>query len=114
MSAPTVGYARAMTTNSTARPSLGLFSRGGTTKASTSVSTSSITHTAHNDHANQAARLLALSILRSRLFAPLVTTSSLPDRPVRGTLTTLTRAPPVGACASGLAQRGSGLILLKS
>src|ERR687886_2935634 len=86
--APTAGYASDSTPVSTAKP--GSYRNPPTSRGSSSVmksrtraSTISTTHTAHNDHANQAAARL----LDSPLLAPFVTTSRLPDLPVRGTLT---------------------------
>src|SRR5919199_6470432 len=84
ISAPTAGYVSDSTPVSTAKP--GSYrnpptSRGSSCvmKSRTRANTISTTHTAHNDHANQAAvRRLNPLVPRPRVIAPFVTTVTLP------------------------------------
>jgi hypothetical protein len=81
------------------------------TKSSKRASPMSTTQATHNDQASQAAaRRFEPPLFRPWLLAPFVTTSSLPERPVRGTLAQTART--TGYVAS-LAQRGCSLSLSK-
>src|SRR5215217_9310956 len=88
MSAPTVGNASESIPVSTAKAGAGLCENtqallvrlSSVEKSSERVSTMSATHTAHTDHANQAAvRRLILPTSRPCFFVPFVTTITLQD-----------------------------------
>src|SRR5215208_655596 len=99
MSAPTVGNASESIPVSTAKAGAGLCENtqallvrlSSVEKSSERVSTMSATHTAHTDHANQAAvRRLILPTSRSCFFVPFVTTITLQDRILSSISTTVT------------------------
>src|SRR5215208_2902931 len=95
ISAPTVGYASDSTSVSTRSPGSTL--SGGEKGISPPVRTSSMiesamsaTHTAHNDHANQAAvRRFIQPIPRSWLLASFITTITLPHYLLQSITTTV-------------------------
>src|SRR5215207_2017278 len=99
MSAPTVGNASESIPVSTAKAGAGLCENtqallvrlSSVEKSSERVSTMSATHTAHTDHANQAAvRRLILPTSRPCFFVPFVTTITLQDYLLPSISTTVT------------------------